>query len=77
MLYINEFGHVAHWSTWFKTLLKPSQETTHFLLTHFSWLWWIVNNVGFIQDTVMRAVYFCKYYYYNKIFDTYIPLTRK
>ena len=51
----------AHWSTWLISMIKPSQETTHFLLTHFSWLWWIVNNVGFIQDRVTRAVYFCKF----------------
>lgn len=60
MIVIVLYPYAAYWSTWLRALLKPSQETTHFLLTHFSWLWWIVNNVGFIQDTVMRAVYFCK-----------------
>ena len=57
----------AYWSTWFKLLVKPSQETTHYLLTHFSWLWYIVNNVGFIQNTVMRAVYFCKFHLQTQV----------
>ena len=50
----------AHWGTWVKSLIKPSQDTLHYLLTHFSWVWWIVNNVEFIQNPIMRAVYFCK-----------------
>ena len=32
----------------------------HYLLTHYSWLWWIVNNVGFIRDPLMRVVYDCE-----------------
>ena len=31
----------------------------HYLLTNFNWLWWIVNNVEFIRDPLMRVVYNC------------------
>nr|AAF93168.1 cyclooxygenase [Gersemia fruticosa] len=49
-----------NWSTWFKALIAPSEETKHFILTHFKWFWWIVNNVPFIRNTVMKAAYFSR-----------------
>lgn len=48
---------VAHWSTWFSSLIKPSTETVHYMLTHYKWLWTIVNNVEFLRDSFLRAVF--------------------
>ncbi|XP_049619146.1 prostaglandin G/H synthase 1 isoform X1 [Syngnathus scovelli] len=39
--------------TWLGLMLKPSPELTHYLLTHFQWLWDLVNN-SFLRDTFMR-----------------------
>ncbi|KAG7490924.1 prostaglandin G/H synthase 1-like [Solea senegalensis] len=36
-------------------MLKPSPAAVHYLLTHFRWLWYVVNN-SFLQDTIMRIV---------------------
>ncbi|XP_028414403.1 prostaglandin G/H synthase 2-like isoform X2 [Dendronephthya gigantea] len=49
-----------NWSTWFYSLIAPSEESKHFILTHFNWFWWIVNNVPFIRNTVMKAAYFSR-----------------
>ena len=55
------FTHdAAYWSSWLKEKIRPTPDTMHYLLTHFSWLWWIVNNVGFIRDPLMRVVYHCE-----------------
>jgi hypothetical protein len=59
LIYLYIF-HIASWWTWFTSLIAPSEQTKHFLLTHFNWFWWIINNVPFITNRVMRAVYFCK-----------------
>lgn len=36
-------------------LLKPSPNVVHYILTHFHWLWDIINNT-FLQDVLMRLV---------------------
>ncbi|NXA49871.1 PGH1 synthase, partial [Nothocercus julius] len=41
--------------TWLRTLLKPSPAFYHFILTHFQWLWDIINAT-FVRDTLMRLV---------------------
>ena len=51
---------IAYWGTWLHNLFKPSPGTMHYLLTHFSWIWAIVNNVGFINDYIMTKVYTSK-----------------
>lgn len=38
-----------------RDLLKPSPAFYHFVLTHFRWLWDIINST-FIRDTLMRLV---------------------
>lgn len=35
--------------------LKPSPNAVHYILTHFRWLWDIVNNT-FLRDVLMRLV---------------------
>lgn len=40
-----------------KLWLKPSPDTTHYLMTHYTWLWSLVNNIGFLRNAVMRKVY--------------------
>ncbi|AEV80364.1 prostaglandin G/H synthase 2 [Cercopithecine betaherpesvirus 5] len=39
-----------------KLLLKPTPDTVHYVLTHFPTLWWIVNNVPFLRNAVMRYI---------------------
>uniref|UniRef100_A0A8C4W084 Prostaglandin G/H synthase 1 n=1 Tax=Gopherus evgoodei TaxID=1825980 RepID=A0A8C4W084_9SAUR len=36
-------------------MIKPSPAFYHFILTHFKWLWNIINNT-FVRDTLMRLV---------------------
>ena len=52
---------IATWGTWFKSLIRPGSETVHYILTHFNWLWSIVNNVGFLRNYVIGKVYLCTY----------------
>lgn len=35
--------------------LKPSPDTVHYILTHFRWLWNIINST-FLRDSLMRVV---------------------
>ena len=48
---------VAYWSTWLSSLIRPSTETLHYLLTHYEWLWNIVNNMEFLRDRFLKAVF--------------------
>ena len=48
---------VAYWSTWFSNLIRPSTETVHYMLTHYKWLWTIINNVEFLRDSFLRAMF--------------------
>nr|XP_002127674.1 prostaglandin G/H synthase 2 isoform X1 [Ciona intestinalis] len=43
-------------STRIKKWIKPSKSTTHYILTHFKWVWTIVNNVSWLRKTLMKAV---------------------
>ncbi|XP_026790716.2 prostaglandin G/H synthase 2a [Pangasianodon hypophthalmus] len=43
-------------STWIKSILKPGPNTVHYLLTHFKWIWDIINNVSFLRNALMRYV---------------------
>ncbi|KAK2901794.1 prostaglandin G/H synthase 1 [Channa argus] len=36
-------------------MMKPSPTVAHYILTHFQWLWNLVNNC-FLRDTIMRLV---------------------
>lgn len=38
-----------------RQLLKPSPDVVHYILTHFRWLWDIVNYT-FLRDVLMRLV---------------------
>ncbi|XP_067106334.1 phosducin-like protein [Osmerus mordax] len=38
-----------------RTLLKPTPSVVHYILTHFHWLWDIINRT-FLRDTLMRLV---------------------
>uniref|UniRef100_A0A3Q2DIG6 Prostaglandin G/H synthase 1 n=1 Tax=Cyprinodon variegatus TaxID=28743 RepID=A0A3Q2DIG6_CYPVA len=38
-----------------RQFLKPSPDVVHYILTHFHWLWDIINNT-FLRDTLMRLV---------------------
>ncbi|XP_033732578.1 prostaglandin G/H synthase 2-like [Pecten maximus] len=40
-----------------KLWLKPSPDTSHYLLTHYDWLWNFVNSVDFLRKAVMKKVY--------------------
>ncbi|KAF5894672.1 prostaglandin G/H synthase 2-like, partial [Clarias magur] len=42
--------------TWLKVSLKPTPNTVHYILTHFRAFWKILNNIPFLQDSVMRYV---------------------
>ena len=53
--------YLASWKTWFASFFKIREETKHYILTHFTWFWWIANNVNFIRDPVMKAAYLCKF----------------
>ena len=51
------FSPLAYWSSWFSEMVRPSSETVHYILTHYGWLWGIVNNVGFIRDAFISSVF--------------------
>ncbi|XP_072096493.1 prostaglandin G/H synthase 1-like [Mobula birostris] len=38
------------------TVLKPSPAFAHYLLTHYKWMWDIVNKISFLSDNLMRLV---------------------
>ncbi|XP_051893094.1 prostaglandin G/H synthase 1-like [Pristis pectinata] len=38
------------------TFLKPSPAFSHYLLTHYKWLWDIINKISFLSDNLMRLV---------------------
>lgn len=39
-----------------KSWFALSADTKHFVLTHFSWMWWIINNVSFLREGAMKRV---------------------
>uniref|UniRef100_H2ZG05 prostaglandin-endoperoxide synthase n=1 Tax=Ciona savignyi TaxID=51511 RepID=H2ZG05_CIOSA len=43
-------------STRIKSWVKPAKSTSHYLLTHFKPLWWIVNNVTWLRRSMMQFV---------------------
>lgn len=53
------FVSLAEFSTWLSSVLKPSPNTVHHLLTHYRWMWDILNNVRFLRDALMRYVLTC------------------
>uniref|UniRef100_A0A4W3KAM7 Prostaglandin G/H synthase 2 n=1 Tax=Callorhinchus milii TaxID=7868 RepID=A0A4W3KAM7_CALMI len=42
--------------TWVKLSLKPSPNTVHYILTHYSGLWNFINSISFLRDAIMRYV---------------------
>lgn len=50
---------LAELSTWIKSNLKPSPNTVHYLLTHYKWIWDLINNISFLRNTLMRYVLTC------------------
>uniref|UniRef100_A0A8C5BU89 Prostaglandin-endoperoxide synthase n=2 Tax=Gadus morhua TaxID=8049 RepID=A0A8C5BU89_GADMO len=47
-------GRTEFW-TRIHHLLKPSPDTVHYLLTHFHWLWDVINS-SFLRNILMRVV---------------------
>lgn len=45
----------AEFWTWVHDTLKPSPSSVHYLLTHFTWLWSVVNRT-FLRSLLMRVV---------------------
>ncbi|KAM9469372.1 prostaglandin G/H synthase 2a [Clarias gariepinus] len=43
-------------STWIRSIVKPKPNTVHYLLTHFQWIWDIINNISFLRNALMRYV---------------------
>ncbi|XP_076833033.1 prostaglandin G/H synthase 2a [Brachyhypopomus gauderio] len=43
-------------STWIASMLKPNPNTVHYILTHYKWIWDIINNISFLRDAIMRYV---------------------
>ncbi|APT40274.1 Rh10 [macacine betaherpesvirus 3] len=39
-----------------KLFLKPDPDTVYYTLTHFSTIWWLVNNIPFLRHAVMRYI---------------------
>ncbi|KAM9808154.1 prostaglandin G/H synthase 1-like [Neosynchiropus ocellatus] len=53
--YYGENCTVAEWGTSVSVLLKPSPAAVHYILTHFRWLWDLINS-SFLRDVLMTAV---------------------
>lgn len=53
--YYGENCTVPEFWTRVRHFLKPSPNVVHYILTHFHWLWDIVNNT-FLRDVLMRLV---------------------
>lgn len=47
---------VPELSTRIRSILKPSPNTVHHFLTHYKWMWNIINNISFLRDAIMRYV---------------------
>ncbi|AAP50751.1 rh10 [macacine betaherpesvirus 3] len=43
-------------TTRIKLFLKPDPDTVYYTLTHFSTIWWLVNNIPFLRHAVMRYI---------------------
>lgn len=43
-----------------KLTLKPRPSIVHYILTHYKWIWDIINNISFLRDAIMRYVLTCK-----------------
>ncbi|KAL6471599.1 hypothetical protein MHYP_G00202490 [Metynnis hypsauchen] len=43
-------------STRIKSFLKPSPNAVHHFLTHYKWIWDIINNISFLRNAIMRYV---------------------
>ncbi|XP_062872317.1 prostaglandin G/H synthase 2a [Trichomycterus rosablanca] len=54
--YYGENCTTPEFSTWIGSVLKPSPNTVHHLLTHYRWMWDILNNISFLRDALMRYV---------------------
>uniref|UniRef100_A0A674NDQ5 Prostaglandin G/H synthase 1 n=2 Tax=Takifugu rubripes TaxID=31033 RepID=A0A674NDQ5_TAKRU len=53
--YFGENCTIPEFWTRVRLLLKPSPDVAHYILTHFHWLWDIINNT-FLRDILMRLV---------------------
>ncbi|XP_011479871.1 prostaglandin G/H synthase 1 [Oryzias latipes] len=53
--YYGENCTIPEFLTRVRQFLKPSPKVVHYILTHFHWLWDVINNT-FLRDTLMRLV---------------------
>ncbi|XP_047229463.1 phosducin-like protein [Girardinichthys multiradiatus] len=53
--YYGENCTIPEFRTRVHELLKPSPDVVHYILTHFQWLWDIINNT-FLRNNLMRLV---------------------
>lgn len=49
------FLAIAEFWTRVRRFLRPSPDVVHYILTHFHWLWDIINNT-FLRNVLMRLV---------------------
>ncbi|MEE6496298.1 hypothetical protein FKM82_002293 [Ascaphus truei] len=54
--YYGENCTTPQFLTWLKVTLKPTPNTVHYILTHFKGIWNIINNIPFLQNTIMGYV---------------------
>uniref|UniRef100_A0A8C9UX62 Prostaglandin G/H synthase 1 n=1 Tax=Scleropages formosus TaxID=113540 RepID=A0A8C9UX62_SCLFO len=54
--YYGENCTIPEFWSWVRQQLKPSPDVVHYILTHFKWLWDIVNQT-FLRDVFMRLVF--------------------
>jgi len=43
-----------------RSTLKPSPDNVHYILTHYKWIWDIINNISYLRDAIMSYVLTCK-----------------
>eukprot|EP00118_Oscarella_pearsei_P002109 m.9557 g.9557 ORF g.9557 m.9557 type:complete len:629 (+) comp21431_c0_seq3:121-2007(+) len=54
--YYGQHCETATWGTWLGSLFKPSMESIDWLRGKFPPLWYVINNVKWLRDTLQRLV---------------------
>ncbi|TRY56835.1 hypothetical protein DNTS_004105 [Danionella cerebrum] len=50
------FSQKSELFTFIKSSLKPGPNIVHYILTHYKWIWDIINKVSYLRDAIMRYV---------------------
>lgn len=57
---VRDFSLTAELLTWIKSTLKPAPSVVHHILTHYKWIWDLINNISYLRNSIMSYILTCK-----------------